>query len=194
MLAIGAGLAVSIDAYRNSRSEAPALLSAALGGLGTFGFITCWGRMNTRISDRQSQDRLIRDAQGREFTVAHAESAGLLAFDLPPEVRRSISAAALPHWFTMYSLPPLRDVAAILLCMFAACAAYWSSRPLQYCFMAILFLLISNGRTRLHQVTADAWLKHGRCPHCTYVLKDIPDIEEGCKRCPECGAIWRTDA
>jgi hypothetical protein len=39
---------------------------------------------------------------------------------------------------------------------------------------------------------APAMLKHGRCPHCGYDLRELPaDEEDGATICPECGCVWK---
>lgn len=46
-------------------------------------------------------------------------------------------------------------------------------------------------RSRFGKIAA-AMLKHGRCPHCGYDLKNLPiDDSDGATVCPECGCGWR---
>lgn len=35
----------------------------------------------------------------------------------------------------------------------------------------------------------DAWLRHGRCPACTYPIAEVPAVAAA-RTCPECGAAW----
>jgi hypothetical protein len=46
-------------------------------------------------------------------------------------------------------------------------------------------------RSRFGKVAA-AMLRHGRCPHCGYDLKNLPvDGRDGATVCPECGCGWK---
>jgi hypothetical protein len=52
-------------------------------------------------------------------------------------------------------------------------------------------------RERARRTLADliAWrLRVGFCGACAHCLENLPVEEDGCTRCPECGAAWRMDA
>lgn len=136
----------------------------------------------------------IVDARGEVRTVAHADSAGLFARDLPHGLRAKAGNIGLRNMQTHYTLPPLRRLAGAIamsagLTFYLAILDY---RLIWIGFLPLALAIVSTGRNRLAECLADFYLQHDLCPACLYNLQGLTTEPDGATICPECHAAWKT--
>jgi len=67
------------------------------------------------------------------------------------------------------------------------------SLPTFYLFI-LPFIMWGGARKKRFGKVAAAMLKHRRCPHCGYDLRNLPvEDSDGATICPECGCAWILD-
>lgn len=193
MLGIDVGLAswIAIDVYVKTNAPGPREAWAVFAWL--LVFVALWLTYKHRLAAAAPRDdgEQIIDAGGAKRSVAHAPSAGLLAANMPPELLRDVRAAGVSNLWTQHYIPNWRIFLPIVILGAGMALAYWGTMPPVYiCFSLGMSALLSNGYNPMPSRMAEAYLRHGHCPSCTYALVAVPVQADGHTICPECGAAW----
>lgn len=145
----------------------------------------------------------ITDHRGRDVPFMSAESSPSLAERLsrPSAIDRKSLTRSIRR------LAPIREriawgllSTAVLLLWWWFSFRMWHSQTARIAatfagFIAIGAILfrarVRRLRRRYRGLIVDAVLQAGRCPSCRYDLRAIPEADDRCRICPECGAAWR---
>lgn len=192
MVSATLGLAgwVAFDVYERSGAPGPRMPWAAFAAAVTLA--THWlsyKRTNARrVVDDGEQ---VTDAAGVRHAVKHAASAGLLARDLPPELRKDLRTRGFGNASRHIRAPEWRAFVPVVLFTIGMVVAYWGRWPnLMLCAAMAIGVIGSTTYNPRPASMAAAYLKHRHCPACAYSLVEVPAREDGLTVCPECGAVW----
>ncbi|MDY7109078.1 MAG: hypothetical protein SYC29_10635 [Planctomycetota bacterium] len=154
---------------------------------------------------RTKRSKHIRDARGRKVTQLDPVALHVLQQNEP--VEREVLAAIISE--KGIRMTRLEKAAMILsLVLLAALIVTviikllggdpWSHllRRMVPTFYLFIWPFIVWGGTRASRFgkIGPAMLKHQRCPHCGYDLRNLPiDGADGATVCPECGCAWKLE-
>lgn len=179
------------DVYKRSLAPGPRVIWAVLAATLFFvSLVTLWKRQQRAMSGHDDGS-LVTDAKGHRRTVAYVESAGILAKDLPGNLRRDLLAAGTTNLFTQYKLPGVKTLVLIVCVLALFTTLYWGAVPQVGVIFSIgMFTLLGLGYTSRPTQMSRVYLGHGHCPSCAYRLVEVPRQADGTVICPECGGAW----
>ncbi|UCD76603.1 MAG: hypothetical protein JSV91_06695 [Phycisphaerales bacterium] len=152
---------------------------------------------------RSRRQKHIKDARGRKVTQLDPMVLYLLKRSEPIE-REVVAKIVAEKGVRMTGLERAAMVASLVLLAALICVVIvklaggqpWGELIRRMVVPSYLFIwpFIVWGGTRASRFgkIATAMLKHCRCPHCGYDIRDLPaDPVDEATVCPECGCAWQ---
>ena len=151
----------------------------------------------------------IRDARGRRATQLDPVSMHYLRRRdvIDAETLRTLAAEIGVGWPRFVKILFFVVIADLIICLTVSgidffrevvfggtgLGAFIISRllPLTPLWALPMMIWFVSSQVRFKRVCR-VMLKHGRCPHCGYDLRNLPaDETDGATVCPECGCAWK---
>jgi uncharacterized protein YbaR (Trm112 family) len=144
------------------------------------------------------------DDRGEPAPMPHLPDFDRIASDVPG-LRPLLLELDLTRFGWRKALRPRQIVWLVLSCgLWMAAYMPIRNQPLVFRMAMSAGVIVAIMTSAYMLRRADFWRGLGRvrrvmleaalCPSCTHALDGLPEMEDGCVVCPECGSAWRVDA